>query len=118
LDEKTIAYHTAGIGVVMDITTKPRTQSFFIKHNDDILSMAWTADRKTMYTGELGPNPAIYEWDSSCSSERCYKGLKKGVVALDCNEKYLVGAALDDDHNVMVFDRKSCKVVAKEKGGR
>lgn len=29
----------------MDISTDPKTQTFFIKHTDDILSMAWSPDK-------------------------------------------------------------------------
>lgn len=60
----------------------------------------------------------IYEWDSEGKQGKSFKGLKKGVVALDCNNDYLVGAAMDDDHYVMVFDRKSGAKVCTEKGGR
>lgn len=113
----TIAYHTAALGVLMKTEEVPRQQTFFDKHGDDILSIAWTADRKTMYTGEIGANPPIYEWNTEGRSERCYKGIKKGVMALDCNDKYLIAASMDVDHTVCVFDRASCKTIAKDKGG-
>lgn len=39
-------------------------------------------------------------------------------MTLDCNELYIAGAALDDDHNIMVFNRKTEAKVCTEKGGR
>lgn len=39
-----------------------------------------------------------------------YSGMIKGVVALACNERYLAAAGMDDDHIVMVFDRKTGKL--------
>lgn len=33
-----------------------------------------------------------------------YRGAKKGVSALGVNEKYLVAAGMDDDHQMYLFD--------------
>ena len=37
----------------------------------------------------------------------------KGVVALACNDKYLAAAGMDDNHIIIVYDRKSGKKYAK-----
>lgn len=31
----------------------------------------------------------------------------KGIVALACNEKYVAAAGMDDDHIIIIFDRKT-----------
>lgn len=36
MNENVIAYHTAGLGVIMDVNE--REQDFFADHNDDIIS--------------------------------------------------------------------------------
>lgn len=42
----------------------------------------------------------------------------KGTVALSCNKKYLAAAGMDDDHIIIVFDRKTGTKIATEKGGK
>jgi hypothetical protein len=51
IDADTVVYHTAALGVMMKVEGEPRRQSFFDRHGDDILSITWSEDRKTMYTG-------------------------------------------------------------------
>lgn len=51
ISEHEIAYHTAGLGIVMNIEDRPHTQQFFDSHNDDIISMCWSEDRTEMFTG-------------------------------------------------------------------
>ena len=51
LSEDRIAYHTAALGVMMDISKNPREQSFFSMHTDDIISMCWNNDKTAMFTG-------------------------------------------------------------------
>lgn len=40
-DEGLIAYHTAGLGVIMNVSKNPKEQTFFDLHTDDIIAMAW-----------------------------------------------------------------------------
>ena len=118
LDDNTISYHTAALGVIMDISSSPQEQRFFNKHTDDILSMCCSADKTSMFTGEQGPKCLIHEWDNSGSLIKTYKGMIKGTVALACNDKYLAAAGMDDDHIIIVFDRKTGAKYATEKGGK
>ena len=58
-----IAYHTAGLGIVMNIEDRPHSQVFFDSHNDDVISMAWNKEKSEMFTGEMGAKPTIFRWD-------------------------------------------------------
>jgi len=81
--------------------------------------MAWSSDRRSMFTGEMGAKPAIHQWDSECGKPiKTYKGVKKGVSAIAVSEKNLVASGLDDDHYIYVFDIRTGALVASEKGGR
>jgi len=51
LNKSEIVYHTAGLGVVMEIDKNPKVQRFFNSHSDDIISMAWSKDKQNMFTG-------------------------------------------------------------------
>ena len=113
-----ITYHTAGLGIVMDISQNPKHQTFFDKHNDDIISMAWSEDKSTIFTGEMGAKPTIYQWNSDGSMIQSYRGVKKGVSAIGVNSEYMVAAGLDDDHTVYLFLVSSGKLIGSEKGGR
>lgn len=63
VDSNTILYPAACLGVVQDITT--RKQKFYgggpsktnDKHKDDIISLAFSSDKKTVATGSIGANP-------------------------------------------------------------
>lgn len=96
----------------MNIDSNPREQTFFDSHTDDIISMIWSSDRKTMFTGEMGAKPAIHQWNASGELIKTYKGVKKGVSALAVNDKYLAGSGLDDDHYIYVFDVRSGALIA------
>ena len=51
IDESRITYHTAGLGVIMNISKKPREQNFFDQHSDDVISMCWKSDKSAIFTG-------------------------------------------------------------------
>jgi microtubule-associated protein-like 6 len=119
LSENEVSYHTAALGVIMNIDSSPREQRFFDSHTDDIISMTWSADRRSMFTGEMGAKPAIHQWDASTEKPiKTFKGVKKGVSAIAVCDKYLVASGLDDDHNLFVFDIRTGALMASEKGGR
>ena len=118
LSQHKVSYHTAALGVVMDTSKAPQQQAFFNKHTDDILSMCWSPDKTAIFTGQQGPKCPIHEWDTEGNFVKTYKGMVKGVVALACNHRFLAAAGMDDNHIVMVFDRKTGAKCATEKGGR
>jgi len=62
-------------------------------------------------TGEVGPKPWIHVWDASTMEVKCsLKGtMIKGIASLKFSPsgKKLVGACIDDDHHIGVFDISS-----------
>lgn len=116
-----IVYHAAALGIVLDPETN--TQRFFNKHIDDITAFDVHPDDETVATGEIGPKPSIYVWNSTSLEVKCqFKAvITKGIAALAFSPKgnRLVAAAIDDDHWVAVMDvTGSGSVIAKVKGGR
>ena len=116
-----IVYHAAALGIVLD--PENNTQRFFDKHIDDITSFDVHPDDETVATGEIGPKPSIYVWNSTTLAVKCQfkAAITKGICALAFSPggKRLVAAAIDDDHWVAVMDCTGAgSVVAKVKGGR
>jgi len=74
-------------------------------------------------TGEIGPKPSIYVWNSTTMEVKCqFKAvIAKGIAALAFSPsgKRLVAAAIDDDHWVAVMDVTGTgSVIGKVKGGK
>ncbi|KAL4483877.1 hypothetical protein ABPG72_006252 [Tetrahymena utriculariae] len=113
-----IVYNAAALGIVLDI--KNNTQTFFNKHTDDIISLDLHPDGNLVATGEIGPKPFIYIWDSETKEvKNSWKGaILKGIacLAFSPSGNKLVAAAINDDHQIGVFDLKS-KAVMAFKGG-
>ncbi len=59
---KTIVYHAAGVGILLD--RDENSQSFFNKHKDDILALAFHREMQLVATGEVGAKPSIYIWNT------------------------------------------------------
>jgi hypothetical protein len=57
----------------------------------------------------MGAKPTIYQWDKNGGMIQKYRGAKKSVSAIGVNEKYLVAAGMDDDHNLYLFEVDSGK---------
>ena len=113
-----IAYHAAAVGIIYD--SDDHSQKHFNKHIDDITSIAFSSDERTIATGEIGPKPSIYVWDGWTMLEIIQiKGkLKKGIQALSFSPSgsYLAGWAIDTDHHVAVFNSKTGDCLAMDKG--
>lgn len=62
LIDGSICYNAAALGVVYNPVE--HTQRFFNLHIDDVTAIAFSSDRRTIATGEIGPKPSIYLWDS------------------------------------------------------
>lgn len=61
IDGNMIAYHTAGLGVLMD--TKDKEQAFFDGHKDDVISFyQHKKNRNVIYTSEMGDKPTVFAW--------------------------------------------------------
>lgn len=57
-----VVYNAAALGIVYDLENN--TQTFFNNHTDDIISLDLHPDGVLVATGELGPKPYIFVWDS------------------------------------------------------
>ena len=102
----------------MDISKNPKQQSFFNMHADDIISMCWSSDKSSIFTGEMGAKPTIYQWNQGGEMVQKYRGAKKGVSAIGVSDKLMAAAGLDDNHYVYLFEVGSGKMLGSEKGGR
>jgi microtubule-associated protein-like 6 len=63
---------------------KENTQTFFNLHTDDIISLDLHPDGNLVATGEIGPKPFIFIWDSETKEVvQKWKGaILKGVACL------------------------------------
>lgn len=96
-DDK-IVYNTAGVGVVLN--QKENTQQFFTQHIDDITAIAVTNDGRLVATGEIGPKPSIYIWETKNPGAFLISfktPLLKGVASLSFSPsgKRLVGVDIN-----------------------
>eukprot|EP01015_Nassula_variabilis_P015381 TRINITY_DN2294_c0_g2_i1.p2 TRINITY_DN2294_c0_g2~~TRINITY_DN2294_c0_g2_i1.p2 ORF type:complete len:225 (-),score=54.85 TRINITY_DN2294_c0_g2_i1:63-737(-) len=101
-----IVYHAAAVGIVLDQNTN--TQKFFAKHIDDITALDLHPEGELVVTGEVGPKPNIYVWSSE-TLQAIYHlkgGIVKGVASISFSPSgnKVVGAGIDDNHMVAVFD--------------
>ncbi len=58
-----IVYHAAGVGIVLD--KEKNTQKFFLEHNDDVHCLAVDPTGKFAATGQIGPKPWLFVWDTA-----------------------------------------------------
>ena len=61
LCDGSVAYHAAGLGICLDVGEYK--QRFFNMHTDDVTAIAFSPDKRTIATGELGRRPVIYIYD-------------------------------------------------------
>ncbi|TNV87854.1 hypothetical protein FGO68_gene13813 [Halteria grandinella] len=100
-----IVYHAAAAGVVLNQVTNE--QRFFIQHTDDIISMALDPTGRYCATGQLGPKPSIFIWDTqsmdliATASGTLTKGIKQLAFSPDGN--FLAATAFDDDHCIAIY---------------
>lgn len=114
LADGSIGYFVAGLGVVYDPET--HSQRHFDKHTDDITAIAFSPDRKTVATGEIGKQPKIYVWDSRSMQviQKLQGKLATGIkcMAFSSSGRHLVAVDVSADHQVAVFSVKSGACVA------
>ena len=72
-------------------------------HTDDIISMCWSQDKTSLFTGQMGAKPLIYQWNNNGEMIQKYRGAKKSISAIGVNGRYLASASMDDDHYINVF---------------
>ena len=118
-NEGNVIFHSAAVGVVMD--PRSNTQKFNTVNTDDIICMDMHGD--TVATGQIGHKPIINLWSaSSMETLSTIVGvLQKGIahVAFSRNGQFLAGTAMNDDHDIAVYDvsnPKAPKLVVSGKG--
>lgn len=84
-------------------------------HIDDVTAIAFSPDKRTIATGEIGPKCSIYIWDAITMTMKFeLKGkLLKGIqnLAFSPSGKLLAGVAMDDNHSVAVYNVESGALV-------
>ncbi|CAF1543885.1 unnamed protein product, partial [Adineta ricciae] len=124
-DKELIVYPAAGAGVVHDI--RQGTQRFYLKHTDDIISMAvHTGDKykNIVATGQIGENPTIRIWDPQ--TQRTLSVLsgkhKRGVCSLSFSTsgKFLLSVGVDTPYTIAVWRWEeglniACSVASEER---
>lgn len=108
---KEVVYPAAGLGVVLD----PRTnnQRFFAMHDDDVVCLSVSPDRKLAVTGQMarvGKSRALelHIWSiKTLESLSCLKGFHRRAirhVAFSPGGSRILSVGEDDDHSLAVYN--------------
>eukprot|EP01135_Chromosphaera_perkinsii_P001223 Nk52_evm22s162 gene=Nk52_evmTU22s162 len=118
VNESVIVYNAAGAGIVFN--TVENTQTFYLEHTDDILSLALHPNKKLVATGQIGKSPNINVWDvDSKKTLSVIKGFhQRGVCFVDFSNsgEILVSVGLDDNHSIAVYEWKKGTLLASGRG--
>nr|XP_019940288.1 PREDICTED: echinoderm microtubule-associated protein-like 5 [Paralichthys olivaceus] len=121
-----IIYHTASIGIVLNLTTS--CQSFYVEHSDDILCLTINQHPKfpnVVATGQVGDtgdmsatSPAIHVWDAmtkqTLSVLRCFHSGGVCSVSFSATGKLLLSVGLDPEHTVTIWKwQEGAKVASR-----
>ncbi|XP_057714633.1 echinoderm microtubule-associated protein-like 5 isoform X2 [Corythoichthys intestinalis] len=110
-----IIYHTASVGIVLNLTTS--CQSFYVEHSDDILCLTINQHPKfpnVVATGQVGDtgdmsatSPSIHVWDAmtkqTLSVLRCFHSGGVCSVSFSATGKLLLSVGLDSEHTVTIW---------------
>jgi echinoderm microtubule-associated protein-like 6 len=118
-DGNSIVYHAAGAGIVLDVASG--NQSFYLEHDDDIISLCVNDNPKfknVIATGQIGIKPVIHVWD--CNTKETLSILSElhsnsqGICSLSFSSsgKLLVSVGLDSKYTVGVWRWKEGQLVA------
>ena len=106
-----IVFITAALGVTMD--SKSMVQSFFNKHDEDLVSMDITSDKKYCATGSMPAKGRsrlldIYVWNVETKEVAAFlTGFHRGaikVLKFSPSGKYLLSVGRDDNNSLAVYD--------------
>ncbi|CAF1210286.1 unnamed protein product [Rotaria sordida] len=107
-DNESIVYPAAGAGVIHDI--RRGTQKFYLKHTDDIISMAVHHGGKhgnIVASGQIGENPTIHIWNpQSIKTLSVLSGKhRRGVCSLSfsASGKLLLSVGVDAPYTIAVW---------------
>ncbi|XP_037397929.1 echinoderm microtubule-associated protein-like 5 isoform X4 [Pygocentrus nattereri] len=121
-----IIYHTASVGVVLNLTTA--CQSFYVEHSDDILCLTINQHPKfpnVVATGQVGDagdmsatSPSIHVWDAmnkqTLSVLRCYHSRGICSVSFSATGKLLLSVGLDPEHTITIWKwQEGAKVASR-----
>ncbi|KAF1375383.1 hypothetical protein PFLUV_G00219460 [Perca fluviatilis] len=118
-DGTDIVYHTAATAIVHSLSNG--TQSFYLEHTDDILSLTANQHPKyknTIATGQIGTTPCIHVWDAmskqTLSILRCPHTKGVGYVNFSATGKLLLSVGVDAEHTMTVWRwQEGSKVCSK-----
>ncbi|KAG7251006.1 hypothetical protein CRUP_004346, partial [Coryphaenoides rupestris] len=103
-----IIYHTASVGIVLNLTTS--CQSFYVEHSDDILCLTINQHPKfpnVVATGQVATSPSIHVWDAmtkqTLSVLRCFHSSGVCSVSFSATGKLLLSVGLDPEHTVTIW---------------
>ncbi|XP_016361551.1 echinoderm microtubule-associated protein-like 5 isoform X5 [Sinocyclocheilus anshuiensis] len=110
-----IIYHTASVGVVLNLTTA--CQSFYLEHSDDILCLTINQHPKfpnIVATGQVGDagdmsatSPSIHVWEAmnkqTLSVLRCHHSRGVCSVSFSATGKLLLSVGLDPQHSLTIW---------------
>ena len=127
-----LVYMVAAIGVVLNPTSN--TQSFFgggmvasggkvpPQHDDDILCLGISPDRKLAVTGQVGAQPKLFVWDIATKTVKAQYKLGKntrGIIAcrMSSDGKYVAFVDNSNDHNLYVISTSDSSLKSMRKTG-
>ncbi|CAL8272598.1 unnamed protein product [Merluccius merluccius] len=116
-----IIYHTASVGIVLNLTTS--CQSFYVEHSDDILCLTINQHPKfpnVVATGQVATSPSIHVWDAmtkqTLSVLRCFHSSGVCSVSFSATGKLLLSVGLDPEHTVTIWKWQEGAKVASRLG--
>ena len=129
-DSGKLVYMLAALGIVLDYGSN--TQKFFggksskepkaLQHDDDVLALALSPDRKLCATGQIGAIPKVFVWDIETQTVKAQYKLGKntrGIIAIGFSNdgKYVAFVDNSNDHNLYVIEVSSSALKNSQKTG-
>jgi WD40 repeat protein len=120
----------AALGIVLDYGSN--TQKFFggqsskvpkaVQHDDDILCLALSPDRKLACTGQVGALPKLFVWDTETMAVKSQYKLTKntrGIIscAFSVDGKYVAFCDNSNDHTLYVIESATGTLKNSQKTG-
>ena len=114
------------VGVLFDL--KKNTQRFLGAgnsktakgHTDDIVSLAVTADKTLLATGQVGAKPLVCIWDLESGELKSKFSLGRGMrackaLAWSKDNKRVYACAMDNDHSIFGVNAENGATLWSEK---